>query len=134
MNFAANDLVPKVHPLARGVEPEDPMELVATPVLGDPELMLECLVQEFAWMGWDAERIFALFRDPFYPPLHGLLGHFGEEGVRERIAGLVRRTGAFRFEASVDDEPEPETEGPELIELGIRGRRAPKEDSHAESS
>lgn len=131
--YADSNLVPKVHPLTRGVELEDPMELVATPVLGDPELMLECLVQEFAWLGWDADRIFALFRDPFYPPLHGLLGHFGEQGVRERIAGVVRRTGAFRFEASVDDEPEPQEQEPELIELGIRNRPAPKEDSHAES-
>src|SRR5262245_19305051 len=70
-------LVPKVHPTSRPVEPDDPLTLHATTVAGDPELMLHCLVQEYAWMGWDAEQILSLFRDPFYPVLHGLWCLYG---------------------------------------------------------
>ena len=122
--LSERDFVPKVHPLDRLVEADDPMELVASPVEGDPEVMLECLVQEFAWMGWPAEQILGLFHDPQYPALHGLLGFFGEEGVRQRVTAVVGRLGGIRFAAYVDDDPEPNDDDrePELIELGVRGR------------
>ena len=41
-------------------------------------------------MGWDAEQIAALFRDPFYPMLHGLWQALGEAGVRDRIDAVFR--------------------------------------------
>jgi hypothetical protein len=125
--------VPKVHPTARAVEPNDPMTLHATPVAGDPDVMLRCLVQEYAWMGWDAGRILDLFHDPAYPALNGLLHWYGEAGVRERVAGLLRETGVFHFRATVREEPEPDESEPELIELGIRLPRpqAPKGENHA---
>jgi hypothetical protein len=114
---AFEPFVPKVHPLTRQVEQDDPMELVAAPVMGDPEVMLECLVQEYAWMGWDGEQIFQLFQDPNYPALHALLGHYGEEGIRQRLDGILEQMPVLRFEAIVDEEPEPEE--PELIQLGL---------------
>jgi hypothetical protein len=112
--------VPKVHPLTRAVESEDPMELVANPVQGDPEVMLQCIVQEFAWMGWDAEQLLQLFYSPEYPVLNQLLAHYGAEQIQRSIASLLAETGVFRFQAYVDEKPEiDEDEEPELIELSL---------------
>ena len=111
--------VPKVHPLSRQVEPEDPMELVATPAPGDPGVMLECVVQEFAWMGWDAEQLLALFHSPAYPVLNQLLEHYGEAEVRRRVEGLLARSGVFRVHETIADDPEPEGEEPELIQVSV---------------
>jgi hypothetical protein len=113
-------MVPKVHPLARLAEADDPYTLHATPVTGDPEVMLRCLVQEYAWMGWGEEQILALFHDPGYPVLNGLRAHYGEAGLRARLGELVRQTGVFQFQATVQEAPEPEDEEPELIQLGVR--------------
>jgi hypothetical protein len=125
-------MVPKVHPLERPAEADDPLALHATPAAGDPEVMLECLVQEYAWMGWDAEAIVALFRGPFSPALNALLRHYGEGGVRRRVAAVLGRMGVFRFSGTVRDEPEPSDEEPELIELGVARALARKGDSHAQ--
>src|SRR5262249_58379214 len=43
--------VPKVHPATREVLPEDPLALHATPVEGDPDVLIRALVREYAWMG-----------------------------------------------------------------------------------
>ena len=130
MTLDTQNLVPKVHPATRPVEPDDPLTLHATAVMGDPDIMLQCLVQEYAWMGWNAEQILRLFHDPFYPALHSLWCALGENGVRERIAALLGQTGVFRIEGKVSEEPERDGAEPELIELGIRrrGLRKPSRD------
>lgn len=113
--------VPKVHPLSREVEADDPMELVAAPVPGDPELMLECVVQEFAQLGFDAAELVELFRSPAYPVLNQLLEHYGPNEVRRRVAAVLARSGVFRVRATVVEEPEPEERGePELIQLSVQ--------------
>jgi len=118
--MSAERWVPKVHPATRAAESEDPYELFATSVPGDPELMLRCLVQEYAWMGWGTDQLLAMFRDPFNPALHRLLQIYGEENLGERIAAIIGSMGVFRFEGVVRDEPErEEPEEPTLIELGI---------------
>jgi hypothetical protein len=121
MNTPEGNWVPKVHPLTRAVEPEDPMELMATPAPGDPDVMLECLVQEYAWMGWDPAQLLDLFQSPLYPVLNQLLAAYGEEEVRRRIGAVLARSGVFRVTAVVEEEPEPD-DGPELIQLSIRKR------------
>jgi hypothetical protein len=134
MPFASERLVPKIHPATRPVEPEDPMTLHAVMAEGDPEVMLQCLVQEFAWMGWDTERILALFRDPFYPALHQLGRRYGEAGIRARVTALLGRMGVFCCQEEVRDEPEADEPETELIQLGLpkQGLKVPKGDSHAE--
>jgi hypothetical protein len=114
-------MVPKVHPLTRSVEPEDPMELVATSVQGDSDFLLECLVQEYAWLGCGAEEIVALFHDPAYPALNALVGLYGEPGLRERVASLVRQTGVLHVSGRVIDEPDPDDDDRgDLIQLTVR--------------
>lgn len=142
MNADTSKLVSKVHPLTREVAPEDPMELYVTRVAGDPEVMLRCVVQEYAWIGWGAEQILGLFHDPFYPALHHLLGLYGESELRDRVVRLLRQTGVFHCRASVREALEPD-EGrignpsyesePELIQLGIRTGQpeTTKGESHA---
>jgi hypothetical protein len=115
-------LVPKVHPATRGVEADDPLELVAEPLPGDPDLMLACVVQEFAWMGWGADQLLELFRSPDYPALNQLLARYGAAEVRRRVGELLGRSGVFRVREAVADDPDPEDDEPELIQLTVRPR------------
>jgi hypothetical protein len=92
------------------------------------------VVQEYAWMGWDAKQVLSLFRDPSYPALHHLWRLYGETGIRERVDELLGQMGVFRFQAIIHEEPEPEESDDDLIQLGIlASRREGKGDSHAES-
>jgi hypothetical protein len=111
--------VPKVHPATRPVEAEDPMSLHATSIAGDPDMMLQCLVHEYAWLGWDADHILGLFRDPFYPALHDLLQRFGEDRIRRRLHEILSALGVLHFEEVLQPDPEPEHDEPALIELGV---------------
>jgi hypothetical protein len=115
--------VPKVHPLDRLTEPEDPFELMAEPVGGDPQVMLECLLQEFIWMGWDAQSLEALFQSPGYPLLGALADHFGAEELRRRIGEWTAKTGVLRFreqiaECGADDEEQE----PDLVQIQLPAR------------
>jgi hypothetical protein len=114
-------LVPKVHPLTRAVEPDDPMELMASPVPGDPDVMLACLLDEFAWLGHGADELMQLFTSPAYPLLNQLLGYFGEEEVRRRALDLLGQRGVLRFTETLAPDPdEPDDHGePELIQLSL---------------
>lgn len=91
-----DNFVPKVHPATRPVELDDPMNLFAVEVPGDPELMLRLLVEEYARMGWGLDALLGLFRDPFYVAAHGLWLHFGEEELRRRLTAMLRRVGVVR--------------------------------------
>ena len=132
MHTPSERFVPKVHPATRPVEADDPLAPYATAVGGDPEVMLECLVQEYAWMGWDVSQILRLFGHPGYPALNGLLDLYGTDGVRRRVAAVLGRMGVFRVSGAIRDDPEPEDEEPELIQLGTRRVLASKGDSHAQ--
>jgi hypothetical protein len=132
MESHESNWVAKVHPATRPVEPDDPMTLHATAVAGDPEVMLECLVQEFAGLGWDAEGIVGLFREPCYPALYDLWRLYGEEGVRTRVHGVLSALGIFHVQATECAEPEPVPAEPELIALGLPASwDRPEGDSHA---
>jgi hypothetical protein len=117
MFSAGERFVPKMHPASRPVEAEDPMALHATAVAGDPDVLIRALVHEYAWMGWDADQIAALFQDPFYPLLHGLWLTLGPEAVRERIEDVFRTHGVYRFCATVHEAPEEEE--PDVVQIGF---------------
>ena len=133
MTTEPSRFVPKAHPASRPVEAEDPLSLHAISLEGDPELMLHCVVQEYAWMGWGIEQILSLFRDPFYPALRELWDRYGEANLRERIASLIQQTGIFHFQVTIREEPEPKPEEaePELVELGIPAQWRAEGSDHA---
>jgi len=103
---ASSRFVPKVHPVARPVEPDDPFTLNATPVPGDSDVMIRAVVQEYAWLGWSADQILSLFRDPFFPVLHGLWQTLGDAELRNRIASVVDTFGVFRFQSTIVESPD----------------------------
>ena len=98
MNQPESHLVPKVHPATRSVEPEDPMELCATAVPGDPLRMLRCTVEEYAREGWPLEAILRLFVDPAYPALHALGQWLGPQRLREQVQAVLAQCGTFRVQ------------------------------------
>jgi hypothetical protein len=116
-------LVPKVHPLTREAAPEDPMELMAQPVVGDPAVMLECILQEFAWMGWNTQELLGLFQHPGYPLLCELREFYGDEEIRRQVAGLVARWGVLRFRETIaEPEEDDEDHEPQLVQLTLPSR------------
>ena len=87
------------HPKDRPIEPEDPFQMFAGGVEGDPGLMLTCVVEEYSRMGYDAERLVALFNDPEFLATHGLRKLFGPEETRERVLAVLSRCGVLRVTA-----------------------------------
>lgn len=75
-------------------EPDDPMELVGVALPGgNPEEMMECLVEEYIRDGWDDESLLHLFRDPFYRGTHQIYHEKGEEYVLAIISRLREKWG-----------------------------------------
>lgn len=112
--------VPKVHPLSRPGEVDDPLELRANPVEGDPEIMLQAIVEEFAWLGFSTDELLGLFGNPDYPVLLQLAAHFGRDEVRRRIEERLGDIGLVRFtEVLADDPLAEEAEEPALIQLSV---------------
>jgi hypothetical protein len=100
------------------VESEDPLELMATPAPGDPDVMVESIVQEFVWMGWSAEQLLELFQSPMYPVLNQLREYYGDEVIRQRVEGIVGRAGRLSFRETISDEPDSIADDePELLQL-----------------
>ena len=132
MTNESSRFVPKVHPASRPVEAEDPLSLHASVLAGDPEKMLQCLVEEYAWMGWSSEQILELFQNPFYPVLHELGQWFGKDELRRRLADLMQQSGVFQYQVTMHEEagPEPEEAEVELLQLGLPTRR-PEGSDHA---
>ena len=85
---------------AKPPEPDDPMHMQAESVVGDQHVMLECVIEEFARMGWDANQIARLFENPFFLASHGLAKQLGPEAVHECIEQTLQRCGVFRIKIS----------------------------------
>lgn len=111
--------VPKTHPLDRAIEPDDPMELTAHAVAGDPEEMLDSLLQEYAWLGLHPGELLRLFQSPMYPVLNQLFEHFGQTAIERRIFDLMGENALVRFTEEIDDSVDDEERTPELIEIGL---------------
>jgi hypothetical protein len=105
MEPRSDHFVPKVHPATRPVEPDDPMNLYAVEVPGDPELMLRLLVEEYARMGWGLDALVGLFRDPFYVAAHGLWLHYGEQELKRRLGDLLKRVGVVHTQTTTSVPP-----------------------------
>ena len=82
----------------KSAEPDDPMRLRAELVEGNPQVMLEGLIEEYARMGWGAGQIGRIFEDPFFGATHALATRLGGEAIRDRIEQTLQRCGVFRFD------------------------------------
>jgi len=111
------DATPKIHPAAREILPDDPMEMTGFEVPGDPDLMLRLLVEEYARIGWNAEAIMQLARDPNYQAFHGLWRNFGETALRDRVEQVLSRCGVMRVR-TIAAEPAPPLV---QLELNVEG-------------
>jgi hypothetical protein len=73
------------------VEVDDPLELIGMTYPSDPEvdrLTAQCIVEEYALIGFGAPDIRALFHSPVYTALHRLFRQYGAEFVDESIAAV----------------------------------------------
>lgn len=118
----------RTHPRDRDAKADDPLELSGVEVEGDPEVMLDCIVEEYARMGCDAGDILRMFNDPFFQGPYGLTRAFGRDYVRLRVEGVLRRCGVLRVrvvEHPADEADGREPDGPILprVTLTVRGRR-----------
>jgi hypothetical protein len=108
------DAVPKVHPASREILPDDPMEMQAFEVFGDPELMLRILVEEYARIGWGVGAIMQLSCDANYTAFYGLRQALGEQELRRRVSRIIERCGVMRIRAK---ETEPLSE--QLVQINL---------------
>jgi hypothetical protein len=108
------DAVPKVHPATREILPDDPMEMHALEVPGDPDLMLRLLVEEYARIGLGVHAIVQLAREPNYTAFYALRISLGEEAFRARVGDIIRRCGVIRVSAT---ETEPPAEN--LVQIAL---------------
>lgn len=99
-------------------EATDPLDLVGTVVPGgDVDFLARCFVEEFAAIGYDADQIFELFRQPQYVGVHPVYRAKGEEGVRHLIGEVLAECGVFRVSESITEEPPPRRSKLVQIEL-----------------
>ena len=71
----------------------DPMELVGHAMPDDPgalDRMAEAVVDEYVRVGFGAEQLMPMFRDPFYALMHSIWCERGDAWC----AALVERTAA----------------------------------------
>jgi hypothetical protein len=75
---------------------DDPLELNGMALVTDEDTtdaMCECFIEEFLRMGYDANQILALFRNPFYTGMHMALEKRGEPFIRGFITEVFARWG-----------------------------------------
>jgi hypothetical protein len=74
---------------------DDPMECVGVelPALSaeEEDEMVRCVIEEYCWIGWDEERIWKLFTNPFYQATHRLYRERGAEHVQRLIEDVLGR-------------------------------------------
>lgn len=109
----------KIHPATREVLPDDPLQLTGCETPGDPDLMLRLLVEEYARIGWTAESIMRLARDPNYRAFHGLWRLLGDEAMQRRVEGVVSKCGVIRVSQSEAAPPESDSASERHLQLSI---------------
>ena len=77
-------------------EANDPMELVCETIPGDAAFLAQCVIEEFALIGYGAEDLFALFRQPVYPMLNNIFRKEGEAFVRNLIGQVLGEWGTLK--------------------------------------
>ena len=93
-------------------DPTDPTMLIGVEIPAEETTDLDmayAFAEEFAQLGFSAERLMNLFRNPFYAGAHRALRVLGEEKIQSIVQEAVDAWGSFRvvFSDGVEDrEPE----------------------------
>ncbi len=77
---------------------EDPLELVGMVMPGEAgqlERMAETIVEEYARMGWDEQRLFTLFIHPLFMATHRIYLHKGRDLCQEPYPSNLCQVPAF---------------------------------------
>ncbi len=111
----------KAHPAMREWLPDDPMDMHAVQLDGDPEIMLALIVEEYVRLGFDTDAILNLGSDSNYRAFHELYRLFGEDGFRRRVDGIVGRMGMMRVTAT-EQPPDSCCGLPDVIPLELPSR------------
>ena len=82
-------------------EPTDPMELVCEIIPGDARFLAQCVIEEFALIGYGAEDLFTLFREPMYPMLNNILRKKGEAFVCNLINEVLVECGTLKVKTEI---------------------------------
>ena len=75
---------------------EDPLELNGMALVTEvdtTDAMCDCFVEEFLRMGFSAQRILGLFKDPHYTGMNMALQNRGEPFIRDVISEVFARWG-----------------------------------------
>ena len=97
---------------------DDPMQPTGEALFGDPELMLTCMVEEFAALGHSEAELLEMFADPFFQAATLLREKFGADGVADRVSRVIERCGVISVKTYVTpDEPGGISEIPDEITL-----------------
>jgi hypothetical protein len=113
----------RTHPADRAPQPDDPMEISGVRVDGDPRFMLDCLITEYARLGFEADDLLRMFDDPQFQGPHALTRALGRDYVRSQIHAVLRRCGVLRVrvvEQPLEETSEPAASSP--VTLTVRGR------------
>jgi hypothetical protein len=103
-------------------DPTDPQVLVGVALPSSEEATREMayvFAEEFARMGFDAQRVLSLFRDPFYAGAHGAYCSLGEESIRSIVEECIAVWG--RSAARIQDNQR------QNVECGLRNEFGPGE-------
>ena len=82
-------------------EANDPMELVREAIPGDPLFLAQCVIEEFALIGYGAEDLVTLFRQPVYPMLNNILRKEGEPFVRSLMKQVLGDWGTLKVKTEI---------------------------------
>ena len=108
----------RTHPKDRAPQADDPMEISGIEIEGDPQVMLQCIVEEFARMGCDAEDILRMFDDPFFQGPYGINLAFGRQYIRRYVTSMLKQSGVMRVRV-IEQPPEEDLEP---VTLTVGGR------------
>ncbi len=82
-------------------EANDPMELVCETIPGETAFLARCVIEEFALIGYGAEDLFTLFREPVYPMLNNILRKEGEAFVCNLIGQVLVECGTLKVKTEI---------------------------------
>jgi hypothetical protein len=81
---------------SKATELDDPLEMIGVPYPSDPEVdryTAQCIVEEYALIGFAADDVRRLFTSPNYAALYSLFQRYGDEFVDESIAAVFTPKG-----------------------------------------